>query len=90
MKYGENLVKKERSGNIGPVSGQKADEYTEKYQYIKKAIVSIEEINNGKPCSSERIGDIKTGVLVLNDISPSKFKKELTREFKNKIIGCKK
>jgi len=90
MKNGEKIVRKERSGKVGPIGGQKADEYTEKYEYIAKAVFAVEEINQGEPCTPKRIADITTGQVVVNDMSPSKIKKGLLRQFQNQINGCKK
>ncbi len=92
MNKGDILVKKERSGKVGPISGQKADEYTEKYDYITKAVYAAEEIKQGAPCTPQRIADITTGQVVVNDMSPSKIKKELLHDFKGKLVacGCKK
>ena len=90
MINGEKIVRKERSGNVGPIGGQKADEYTEKYEYIAKAVLASEEINRGAPCTPKRISDITTGQTVVEDMSPSKLKKGLLHQFQDQIRGCKK
>lgn len=74
MKNGDKIVRKERGGKVGPIGGQKADEYTEKYEIVAKAIKSAEEIlSEDRPRNAERIANIQTGKIVINDTSPSNY-----------------
>ena len=84
----KEMVKKERSGKVGFISGKKADEFTERYGYIPSGVISAEEILHGKTCSPERIANIRTAQLALNDMTASKVKETLQNRFKNAIETC--
>jgi len=85
----DKMVKKERSGKALSFSVRKVDEYTEKYEPITKAVVSAEEIlRDRKPCTPERIGYIRTGQLALNDMTASRVKETLGKEFIDAIRSC--
>ena len=64
------------------------DEYTGKYDYIHSAVLAAEEIRQGEDCTSERIGYIRTGQLVLNDMTGSTVKDALQNLFENVIKIC--
>ena len=90
MKIGEKIVRKERSGKVGPIGGHKADEYTEKYESVTVGISTARDILKGKSCSSNAEATIRTTQLILNDMSKSKAKKEVSDLLDDAIRACHK
>ena len=57
---------------------------------ITQAIIDSDEIlNKSKPRTSERIATIKTARLMLDDMSPSKVRRDLQKQF-NKAINIQR
>ena len=71
MNHGDTLVKKERSGKVLSFEGRRADEYTEKYEPLRDGFKALEEIEQEKEFTSDRISKIRQVRLILNDIKPS-------------------
>ena len=74
------MVKKERSGKVFGVGGNKSDEYTEKYREIEPGMKSLERFEHGHPMTIEDKKNIRMTNIVLQDLRPSKYvKKEIKR-----------
>lgn len=85
MKHGENLVKKERSGKALSFAGKTVDEYTEQYDPVREGLKALEEIEQGKEFTPDRISKIRQVRLILWDMTPSEDRDKEKKRFDNII-----